>query len=110
MLNAECVEYINLWLSKRGFESEYIFALNKSGIIRQIGRSWADDLSTDVLSDILGRRINPHLFKASAVTYLLEQGKDIKTVSKFIAQHNDVSTTQNFYDLRPDEGMDDLFS
>lgn len=110
MLNAECVEYINLWLSKRGFESEYIFALNKSGIIRQIGRSWADDLCTDVLSDILGRRINPHLFKASAVTYLLEQGKDIKTVSKFIAQHNDVSTTQNFYDLRPDEGMDDLFS
>ena len=46
---------------------------------------------------------------ASAATNLLSKGKDIKLVSKYVCQHNDISTTQKFYDLRPDEGMDNLF-
>ncbi len=54
-----------------------------------------------MLSDILGRRINPHIFKASAITYLLEVKKiPIELVSKFVAQHEDVSTTMKHYDLR----------
>ena len=109
MLNEECLKYINLWLDKRGYEHEYIFTTRYKGEIRQVSREWVNDVCTNILSDILGRRINPHLFKASAITYLLSKGKDIKTVSKYIAMHNDISTTQNFYDLRPDEGVDDLF-
>ena len=53
-----------------------------------------------VLSPIVKRRINPHLFKSSCITYLLEKGVDLKVVSKYVAQHNDTSTTSNFYDLR----------
>ena len=34
---------------------------------------------------------------------------DIKLVSKYVAQHNDISTTMNFYDLRKDTGMEELF-
>lgn len=109
MMNSECVKYINLWLEHRGYDSEYIFTSKYRGEINMISKEWADDFCTNVLSDILGRRINPHLFKASAITYLLEKGKDIKTVSKFVAQHNDISTTQSFYDLRKDEGVDELF-
>lgn len=52
------------------------------------------------MSDIIGRRINPHIFKASAITHLLEQGVPMNLVSKYVAQHNDISTTQTFYDLR----------
>jgi site-specific recombinase XerD len=74
-----------------------------------ISKSWADDLCTNTLSDILGRRINPHLFKASAVTYLLNKGKDMKTISKFVAMHSDISTTQRYYDLREDDDADNLF-
>lgn len=109
MLNEECVKYINLWLEHRGYEHEYIFTTKYGGEINMVSKAWADDLCSNVLSDILGRRINPHLFKASAVTYLLNKGKDIKTVSKYVAQHNDISTTQKFYDLREDEDMDNLF-
>lgn len=109
MINNECLKYINLWLEKRGYENEYIFTTNYGGGIKRASREWASSLCTDTLSDILGRRINPHLFKSSAITHLLEQGKDMKTVSKYVGQHNDISTTQNFYDLRPDSGMDDLF-
>lgn len=108
MLNKECIEYINLWLEHRGYEHEYIFTTNYNGI-KQASREWAESFCANTLSDILGRRINPHLFKSSAITFLLSQGKDIKVVSKYVAQHNDISTTQKFYDLRPDEGMDNLF-
>lgn len=109
MLNEEAVKYIQLWLDKRGYEHEYIFTTKYGGEIKQMSREWAANLCSDTLSDILGRRINPHLFKASAVTNLLEKGKDIKLVSKYIAQHNDVSTTMSFYDLREDDGLDEIF-
>lgn len=103
MANEEVQKYCKLWLEKRGFESKYIFANStKEGRIYRISLEWADYFCSETLSDILGRRINPHLFKASAITYLLEQGKDIKVVSKYVAQHNDISTTSNFYDLRDD--------
>ena len=109
MLNSECLEYINLWLEHRGYEHESIFTTKYGGEIKQASREWADDLCTNTLSDILMRRINPHLFKSSACTNLLEKGKDIKTVSKFICQHNSVETTMKYYDLRKNDNIDDLF-
>ena len=109
MLNEDAVKYIKLWLDNRGYDHEYIFTTKYGGEIKQMSRDWAADLCANTLSDILGRRINPHLFKASAVTNLLEKGKDIKLVSKYIAKHNDISTTMNHYDLRPDEGVNELF-
>ncbi len=109
MLNEEAVKYIQIWLDKRGYEHEFIFTTKYGGEIKQMSREWAAELCSNTLSDILGRRINPHLFKASAVTNLLEKGKDIKLVSKHIAKHNDISTTMNHYDLRPDEGLDEIF-
>lgn len=110
MLNEECVKYINLWLENRGYEHDLIFTTRYAGEIKMVSKSWADDFCANTLSDILGRRINPHLFKASAVTNLLNKGKDIKTVSKLIAQHNSVETTLKFYDLRELEDGDDLFN
>lgn len=70
------------------------------GEIAPVSEQWANDFCSNKLSNILGRRINPHLFKASCVTYLLEQGVDLALVSKYIAHHNDVSTTIKHYDLR----------
>lgn len=103
MANQEVIDCCKLWLEHRDYESKYIFTTKYGGKINMIGIDWANGLCSEVLSDILGRRINPHLFKASAVTYYLEEGKDIKIVSKYIAQHNDISTTSQFYDLRSDE-------
>lgn len=102
MANKEVQYYCKLWLEKRGFESKYIFAkkTESTGNVKQISLDWADYFCSEVLSDILGRRINVHLFKASAITYLLEQGKDLKIVSKFVGQHNSISITSEKYDLR----------
>ncbi|RYI30614.1 site-specific integrase [Bacillus infantis] len=101
MINTEALEYMKLWVEKRGYDHEYIFTTRYNGEEKQMAEGWADYFCSDVLSDILGRRINPHIFKASAITYLLEVKKiPIELVSKFVAQHNDISTTTRHYDLR----------
>jgi integrase len=101
MVNTEALKYMKLWIEKREFDHEYIFTTKYNGEVNQMSESWADYFCSDVLSDILGRRINPHIFKASAITYLLEVKKiPIELVSKFVAQHNDISTTTKHYDLR----------
>ena len=97
MINFEALKYIKLWIEKRGYENEYIFTTKQKN---QISESWGDEFCTNILSPILGRRINPHIFKASCVTYLLESGIDAKLVSKYVAHHEDISTTLSFYDLR----------
>ncbi len=110
MVNLEALEYMKLWIDKRGYEHEYIFTVKTDGEIKHISDSWANNLCQDKLSRILGRRINPHLFKASCITYLLEKGVDLKIVSKYIGQHNDTSTTSSFYDLRDfEEEKDNIF-
>lgn len=101
MINTEALEYLKLWHEQRGYDHEYLFTTQYGGQPRQMSEGWADYFCSDVLSDILGRRINPHLFKASCITYLLEVKKiKIELVSKYVAQHNDVSTTIKHYDLR----------
>jgi len=100
MINLEALKYMKLWADKRGYDHEYIFTVKYGGEIVPVSEQWANDFCSRKLSNILGRRINPHLFKASCVTYLLEQGVDLALVSKYIAHHNDVSTTIKHYDLR----------
>jgi len=100
MINFDALKYMKLWIDNRDHDSEYIFTVKYQGRIKAISEGWANGLCKDVLSPLLSRRINPHLFKASCVTYLLEKGVDLKIVSKYVAQHNDTATTSNFYDLR----------
>lgn len=103
MFNKEALEYIKLWVDNRDYEHEYIFTTKYNGEINIISESWANDFCTNTLSKMLKRRINPHIFKASCITYLLEKGIDIAQVSKYVAQHNDISTTIQHYDLRDGE-------
>ena len=109
MVNDEAMKYIKLWLEKRGFNHEYIFTAKYDGKINKMSSSWANNFCQNKISNILERRINPHLFKASCVTHLLEEGIDIKIVSRYIAHHNSVETT-GLYDLRDDsEAKNSIF-
>lgn len=110
MIPLQVLDVWKLWIDNRGFESEYIFATNFGGKVRKLGKSWADDLCSGLLSEICGRRINPHIFKSTCITHMLESGKSISLVSKYIAHHENVATTQSFYDLRNfDEEKKSLF-
>ena len=100
MIPLEVLKYWKLYVENRGFESKYIFARLENGQPKMISRQWSNRLCEGVLSKICGRRITNHNFKATIVTRLLEQGVDMAIVSKEIAHHNDMATTQKFYDLR----------
>lgn len=101
LINQDALDYMRLWTEKRGYEHSHIFTIKYNGEIRPMSPSWADDFCANVLSDILGRRINPHLFKSSCITYLLEIKKvPIEIVSKYIAHHENIATTISHYDLR----------
>lgn len=101
MIPLEVLKYWKLYVDNRGFESDYIFArLDENGEPQVISRQWSNRLCERVLSKIIGRRITNHNFKATIVTRMLEAGVDMAIVSKEIAHHEDISTTQSFYDLR----------
>lgn len=89
MIPLEVLDYWRLWVENRGYDHEYIFTVKVGKKVQQMTSGWANHFCREILSPLLGRRINPHLFKASCVTHMLEQGKDLKLVSKFIAHHND---------------------
>lgn len=99
MIPIEALKYIKIWIDKRGYEHEYIFTTKHNGEIKQMSPSWANYFCANTLSHILGRRINVHIFRNSCITYLLENGVDINLVSRFVAHHENISTTQ-IYDLR----------
>lgn len=110
MFNKEAIDYVKLWLEKRPYESEYIFTTGSEENHIQMSIGWANHFCTNILSHILGRRINPHIFKASCITYLLESGVSMSAVSEHVAHHESVETTQ-IYDLRDsDEERDNIFN
>lgn len=106
MIPLEVIAHIKKWLDVRGYDNEYIFTVRYRGETQRMSKGWANDFCSEVLSDIVGRRINVHLFKNSCVTYLLEKGVDMKLVSKYIAHHESTETTA-LYDLRDDESEKD---
>lgn len=99
------------WLEVRGEDDcPYMFVAKSSTGCRQISESSLNVWCSKLFSNIIGRRIHPHIFReAISTNSVVEDGKDIKTVQKLLG-HNDVSTTE-LYVIRDDdeEDIDDLF-
>lgn len=86
--------------NKKKGKSKYLFVTKYKGRVSQISTSWANDFCRRILSPIVGRRINPHLFKASAITHKLNDGHSISVVSEFLGHHSSIEVTQNHYNLQ----------
>jgi len=98
--------YMKLWLDSRGEDDcEYLFVSRYNGKVSQISTSTVNYWFKEIFSDILGRRVNPHITRSSRSTHILESGMDIKKAQQLL-RHKDSSTTEKFYDLRKDK--DDL--
>lgn len=110
LLDEDAVEAIKKWLDVRGEDDcPYIFVSKIKGEVKQIDVSTINYWFSEIISDVISRRVNVHLIRGSRSTHSLEDGVDIKKVKNLLG-HSDISTTQNFYDLRDDnEDMDDLF-
>lgn len=102
---------IKKWLEVRGDDDcPYVFVAKSSGAINQISQSALNVWCSGQFSQIVGRRIHPHILReARATSIVVEEGRDITAAQKLLG-HNDISTT-NIYVIRDDdeEDLDDLF-
>lgn len=97
---------IEKWLEVRGEDDcPYLFVSKYDGKINQLGLSAPNYWCKEIISDIIGRRVNPHLIRGTRSTHILEEGKDIKKAQVLLG-HKQSSTTDQFYDLR--QNKDDL--
>ena len=108
MMNQTTLDALKLYNDTRNDDNEYMFVTNYGGI-NQLSDGYFENVCNDYLSDIVGRRINEHIFRASCATRALKRGISEILVSKYILHHNDLSTLKH-YDLRTfDEEKNTIF-
>ncbi len=99
------------WLEIRGQDDcPFIFVKkDKNGNVEQLSRSAFNYWCTEIFSEIVGRRVHPHLFRESRATDLVvNKGKDIKSAQKLLGHKS--STTTEIYVIRDDDDdLDDAF-
>lgn len=98
------------WLEVRGEDNcPYMFVTKVGGEYRKASES-AFNTWTDEFSEVIGRRIHPHLIRSSKATIMSqEDGKNIKTIQKLLG-HNDSSTTEIYIIRNEEDDLDDIYA
>lgn len=80
---------------KKAFNSEKYLFENSKKEDRQFTRQYVNKIMNKA-GLLIKRKVNPHLFRHSIATLLIQSGESIKGVQKFL-RHSDVTTTAKFY-------------
>ena len=98
---------IKKWLEIRGEDScKYLFISKSNNEIKQISLETFNKWCSSLFTEIVGRRVHPHLFRESRVTSMVtEQGKDIKIAQKLLGHL--ASQTTEIYLIREDKDDSD---
>jgi len=110
-IDEDSVTSIKKWLEIRGDDScEFLFISKNNGETKQISLETFNGWCANLFTEIVGRRIHPHLFRESRVTSMVvEQGKDIKIAQKLLGHLS--SQTTEVYLIREDkDDSDDAFT
>ena len=111
MMNQTTLDALKLYNDSRkeADNSEYMFSTYYGEKYNQLSETYFESVCKEYLSDIVGRRINEHIFRSSCASRALKRGVPEILVSKYILHHNDLSTLK-FYDLRTfDEEKNQIF-
>jgi len=103
------MEAITKWLEVRGEDDcPYLFVSKSKDGYRQISAN-AFNLWCEDFSEILGKKVHPHLLRSSRATNaVIEEGLDIKKVQKLLGHES--SQTTEIYVVRDDsDDLDDLY-
>jgi len=106
----EAMIAIKKWIETRGEDScPYVFVTRQGSEYGQVSDSTFNLWCNTLFSEIIGRRVHPHLFRESRATNLVvHEGKDIKVAQKLLS-HKSQETTL-IYIIREDEDdADDAF-
>lgn len=94
------------WLEVRGEDNcPYMFVIKqkKDGSVRQVGEDTFNGWCQGLFTQIVGRRVHPHLFRESRATNIVIYEHKSAEVAQKLLGHNDVSTTKNHYIIKKDE-------
>lgn len=98
------------WLKIRGSdECEYIFVSKRLGEVNQVNETTFNYWCSAIFSEIVGRRVYPHLFRSTRATHLVvEQGKDINSAKNLLG-HESSETTEIYIVRDEEESLNDCF-
>ena len=108
------MDYMKKWIEARGEDDcPYMFVVKykTTGIAAQVSETCFNDWCSGLFTKIVGRRVHPHLFRESRATNLVVYEHKSPKVAQKLLGHNDVSTTENHYIIRPndDDESDEAF-
>lgn len=106
----DTMDAIKKWLEVRGEDDcPYVFTSVRKGEVKQISLSGLNRWSATTFSNIVGRRINPHIFRAAKATIsVVEEGKSIESVQHLLG-HESSATTEIYIVNDNDDSIDELF-
>ena len=100
--SSDAMDSIRKWIEFRGEDDNpFVFITKYKGGIRQIHEGTFNTWCSQLFTDIVGRRVHPHIFRESRATNLVVySGRDIETARKLLG-HNSSETTK-IYVIRED--------
>lgn len=110
--------WLKKWLEVRGEDDcPYMFVVktrdkeNDTHKTRQVGEGVFNDWCKGLFTEIVGRRVHPHLFRESRATNIVVYEHKSPEVAQKLLGHNDVSTTKNHYIIMDssDDESDEAF-
>lgn len=110
--------WLKKWLEVRGEDDcPYMFVIktrdkeNDTYKARQVGEGVFNDWCKGLFTEIVGRRVHPHLFRESRATNIVVYEHKSPEVAQKLLGHNDVSTTKNHYIIMDssDDESDEAF-
>jgi integrase len=105
------LEALKKWLEVRGDDDcPYMFVTKtKDGKVRQIASSTFNYWCQEIFSEIVGKRVHPHLLRSSRATNLaLAENKSIDAIQKLLG-HESPDTTQIYIVKENDDEIDEIF-
>lgn len=105
----DAMHWIKKWLEERGDDNcPYMFVIKTKDKetgkynTRQVAEGTFNSWCSGLFTEIVGRRVHPHLFRESRATNLVVYEHKSAEVAQKLLGHNDVSTTKNHYIIKMD--------
>lgn len=106
----ESMSAIKKWLEVRGEDDcPYVFVSKYGGEIQQLSTSSLNSWNSRIFSEIVGRRVHPHLFRSTRATDIVVlEGKNI-TAAQALLGHESSETTSIYVVRDTESDADEAF-
>ena len=103
LFGQDAMESIQKWLEVRGEDDcPYVFVIKNKEGTHQVSEQTLNEWCAGLFTDIVGRRVNCHLFRSSRATNLVvHEHRDLETAQKLLGHES--SETTKIYVVREDE-------